>query len=146
MRRDPSIRWWFGLGTSQTYARVTWNRQFQPPRTRTIVETAGGDVDQIARTTFSLLPVRLWQQIEWLDENRKITSAQRSWADAARWVGNHGAHDTEPDVASGQPAISSVTAEDAAQTVTLVEHLFETLYVASKLAEAQILKHGKPKA
>lgn len=86
---------------------------------------------------------QLWQQIKWLDDNRKITSQQREWADAARWVGNHGAHDTEPNVSAGQPAISSVTKDDAEDTINLVEHLFETLYVASAVAAKQLAKRGK---
>lgn len=85
----------------------------------------------------------LWKQIAWLDENRKITPTQRQLADAARWVGNHGAHDTEPDVAAGQPVITNVTDGDARDTIQLVEHLFETLYVAPKMAEAQLAKRGK---
>lgn len=86
---------------------------------------------------------QLWKQIKWLDENRKITPSQHQLADAARWVGNHGAHDTEPDVAAGQPVITNVTDEDARDTIQLVEHLFETLYVAPKLAQEQLAKRGK---
>jgi hypothetical protein len=85
----------------------------------------------------------LWKQIKWLDDNRKITTQQREWADAARWVGNQGAHDTEPDVALGKPVITDVTEEDARATIDLVEHLFETLYVAGKLAREQLAKRGK---
>lgn len=85
----------------------------------------------------------LWKQIKWLDENRKITPSQHQLADAARWVGNHGAHDTEPDVGAGQPVITNVTDEDARDTIQLVEHLFETLYVAPKLAQDQLAKRGK---
>lgn len=86
---------------------------------------------------------KLATQIKWLDDNRKITTAQRQWADAARWVGNHGAHDTEPNVAEGQPVITNVTEEDARATVELVDHLFETLYVASQIAREQLTKRGK---
>jgi len=85
----------------------------------------------------------LWKQIAWLDENRKITPTQRQLADAARWVGNHGAHDSEPDVAAGQPVITNVSDEDARDTIQLVEHLFETLYVAPRMAAAQLAKRGK---
>lgn len=85
----------------------------------------------------------LWKQIRWLDDNRKITPEQREWADAARWVGNDGAHGTEPNVAAGQPVIVGVTEEDAKATVELVEHLFETLYVATKRAREQAAKRGK---
>jgi len=85
----------------------------------------------------------LWKQIAWLAENGKLTLAQRQLADAARWVGNHGAHDTEPDAAAGKPVITEVTQEDAADTIRLVEHLFETLYVTRTLAEAQLDKRGK---
>jgi HEPN domain-containing protein len=88
---------------------------------------------------------KLWEQIKWLDENRKITSQQRDWADAARWVGNHGAHDTEPDVAGGHPVITEVSEEDARDTIALVEHLFETLYVATHAAKQQLAKRGKAK-
>jgi hypothetical protein len=58
----------------------------------------------------------LWKQVKWLDDNRKITAQQRVWADAARWVGNHGAHDTEPNVLAGQPTITNVTKDDAEDT------------------------------
>jgi HEPN domain-containing protein len=88
---------------------------------------------------------KLWEQIKWLDEDRKITQQQRRWADAARWVGNHGAHDTEPDVASGAPVITDVAQDDAEDTIKLVEHLFETLYVAGRAADHQLLKRGKLK-
>lgn len=87
--------------------------------------------------------VPLWQQIAWLDENRKITSQQREWADAARWVGNHGAHDTSPAGSSDPPFVTDVTEEDAKETIELVEHLFETLYVASTRARNQLSKRGK---
>jgi hypothetical protein len=85
----------------------------------------------------------LWKQIKWLDDNRKVTTQQREWADAARWVGNHGAHDTEPDVANGKPVITDVSADDAHATVELVEHLFDALYVAAHLAREQLAKRGK---
>lgn len=87
--------------------------------------------------------VPLWQQIKWLEDNRKITPMQKKWADAARWVGNHGAHDTEPNVASGVVAITDVAEGDARDTIVLVEHLFETLYVADKIAATQLAKRGK---
>jgi Domain of unknown function (DUF4145) len=77
----------------------------------------------------------LWQQIAWLDDNRKITLDQRRWADVARWVGNDGAHNTEPAIAEGDAVIVGVTQKDAEDTLTLVEHLFETLYVAKRLAD-----------
>ena len=86
---------------------------------------------------------QLWKQIKWLDDNRKITAQQREWADAARWVGNHGAHDTEPDLGAGKAVITAVTEDDARAMVDLVEHLFETLYVAGKLAQEQLAKRGK---
>ncbi len=86
---------------------------------------------------------QLHAQIKWLDENRKITTEQRQWADAARWVGNHGAHDTEPNLAEGRPVITDVSETDAADTVDLVEHLFETLYVAAHKAREQLAKRGK---
>jgi len=86
---------------------------------------------------------QLWQQIKWLDDNRRITPQQHEWANAARWVGNHGAHDTEPDVASGLPVITDVSKEDAEDTITLVEHLFESIYVAAQLARRQLEKRGK---
>jgi hypothetical protein len=89
---------------------------------------------------------KLWEQIKWLDDNRKITSQQRAWADAARWVGNHGAHDTEPDVPAGVPVITEVMEEDAGDTIKLVEHLFETLYVATHAAKEQLSKRGKSKS
>jgi hypothetical protein len=79
---------------------------------------------------------KLWRQIAWLDENRKITSDQRRWADVARWVGNDGAHNTEPAVADGDPVIVGVSEEEARDSIKLVEHLFETLYVAKKVADA----------
>lgn len=85
----------------------------------------------------------LWKQVKWLDDNRKITPMQREWADAARWVGNHGAHDTEPDVASGTPVITDVAKEDAEDTIELVERLFESIYVAGRLAQRQLEKRGK---
>ena len=85
----------------------------------------------------------LWRQIKWLDDSRKITPEQREWADAARWVGNHGAHDTEPNVAAGQAVITDVTEEDAKDTIGLVEHLFETLYVARVQAQQQLAKWGR---
>lgn len=88
---------------------------------------------------------KLWEQIKWLDENRKITAQQRQWADAARWVGNQGAHDTEPNVPAGQPVITEVTLEDASDTIDLVEHLFETLYIANQRAREQLAKRGKLK-
>lgn len=87
---------------------------------------------------------RLGDQIKWLGDNHKITAQQREWADAARWVGNHGAHDTEPDVGSGNPVITDVSQEDAEATIDLVEHLFETLYVATRSAREQLAKRGKP--
>lgn len=86
---------------------------------------------------------KLWEQIRWLESNRKITPEQKQWADAARWVGNHGAHDTEPNVAGGAAVITDVTEEDAKATIQLVEHLFETLYVATKIAQEQLAKRGK---
>jgi hypothetical protein len=86
---------------------------------------------------------KLWEQIKWLEENRKITPEQRQWADAARWVGNHGAHDTEPNVAAGSAVITDVTEDDAKDTIQLVEHLFEALYVATKIAREQLAKRGK---
>ncbi len=86
---------------------------------------------------------QLHVQIKWLDDNRKITTEQRLWADAARWVGNHGAHDTEPNVAAGLPVITEVTKTDATETVELVEHLFETLYVAAHKAREHLAKRGK---
>lgn len=89
---------------------------------------------------------KLWQQIADLDDRRIITPAQRKIADAARWVGNHGAHDTEPDVASGAVVITEVTEEDAKDTVQFVEHLFETIYVAPVLAQKQLDKRGKSQA
>lgn len=88
---------------------------------------------------------KLGTQIKWLEEHRKITSEQRSWADAARWVGNHGAHDTEPDVSNGRVVITEVSMADASETVELVEHLFETIYVASQIAQRQLAKRGKSK-
>jgi hypothetical protein len=39
--------------------------------------------------------------------------------------------------------ITNVTDEDARDTIQLVEHLFETLYVAPKLAQDQLAKRGK---
>jgi hypothetical protein len=89
---------------------------------------------------------KLAEQIKWLDDNRKITAQQRQWADAARWVGNHGAHDTEPNVPAGQPVITDVTHEDASDTIDLVEHLFETLYIANQRAHEQLRKRGKLKS
>lgn len=85
----------------------------------------------------------LRRQIKWLDDNRKITAAQREWADVARWVGNQGAHNTEPNVAAGLPVITGVAEDDARATVELVEHLFETIYVAPQIARDQLLKLGK---
>lgn len=86
---------------------------------------------------------QLWQQIKHLADSHLITGPQKTWADAARWVGNHGAHDTEPDVKNGVVAITEVTDDDAKATVDLVEHLFESLYVAPKLAEEQLKKRNK---
>jgi hypothetical protein len=86
---------------------------------------------------------KLWQQIKWLDDNRKITAPQREWADVARWVGNNGAHNTEPGIADGQPVIVDVIEEDARATLELVERLFETIYVAPKVAREQLMKLGK---
>ncbi len=80
---------------------------------------------------------QLRQQVAWLDDNRKITLDQRRWADVARWIGNNGAHNTEPAVANGNPVIVGVSDEEARDTLKLVEHLFETLYVAKQLADAQ---------
>jgi len=34
---------------------------------------------------------------------------------------------------------------DASETVELVEHLFETIYVASQIAQRQLAKRGKSK-
>lgn len=87
----------------------------------------------------------LWQQIQELDEKRIITAKQRKWAEAARWIGNHGAHDTEPKTADGDPVITEVTKEDANDTIDLVEHLFAALYVADRAAEKQLAKRGKTK-
>ncbi len=86
---------------------------------------------------------KLWQQIEDLETRRIITPTQRKIADAARWVGNHGAHDTEPDVASGAVVITDVTEDDAKETVQFVEHLFDTIYIAPALAQRQLEKRGK---
>jgi Domain of unknown function (DUF4145) len=85
----------------------------------------------------------LWTQIKWMDDNRKITVQQREWADAARWVGNHGAHDTEPYVPEGKPVITDVSEDDARATLELVEHLFDAIYVAGHLAREQLAKRGK---
>lgn len=85
----------------------------------------------------------LWKQIKWLDDNRKITAQQRDWADAARWVGNHGAHDTEPKVSQGNPVITNVDRDDAQDTLELVHGLFEALYVATARAKAQLGKRGQ---
>lgn len=88
---------------------------------------------------------RLWQQIAWLDEKRVITDKQRKWAEAVRWIGNHGAHETDAGTSQGGPFITAVTEADAREIVDLVEHLFETVYVANRKAEAQLAKRGKLK-
>jgi phage-related protein len=59
---------------------------------------------------------------------------------------NHGAHDTEPDVGAGKPVITAVTEDDARAMVDLVEHLFETLYVAGKVARDQLADMGQARA
>ncbi len=86
---------------------------------------------------------KLWQQIKWLEEHRKITLDQKNWSEAARWVGNHGAHDTEFDAARGTVVVTDVTEADAGETIKLVEHLFETIYVARKIAHDQLAKRDK---
>ena len=85
-------------------------------------------------------------QIKYLEDNHLITTPQKNWCEAARWVGNHGAHDTEPDLQSGVVVITEVGKDDAEETIKLVEHLFETLYVAGKVAKEQLAKRGKLKS
>jgi hypothetical protein len=40
---------------------------------------------------------QLWAQLQDLLKRGVIVKNMYDWAEAARWVGNHGAHDTEPD-------------------------------------------------
>ena len=89
--------------------------------------------------------MKLWEQIKHLADNHLITAPQKDWCDAARWVGNHGAHDTEPDVKGGVIAITNVDKVDAEDTIKLVELLFQTLYVAGNTAKEQLSKRGKLK-
>jgi hypothetical protein len=51
----------------------------------------------------------------------------------------------EPDLQSGVVVITQVGRDDAEETIKLVEHLFETLYVAGKVAKEQLAKRGKLK-
>jgi hypothetical protein len=46
---------------------------------------------------------KLWEQTQELLRSGAITKSMYEWTEAARWVGNHGAHDTEPD-ANGRQA------------------------------------------
>jgi|GEM_PF-1196686 len=87
------------------------------------------------------LPLR--KQIHWLDENGKITKSQRKWADAARWIGNEGAHENGPEIVDGQPIVTGVEREDAVDTLDFVERLFEDLYVTTSRADRQIERRGK---
>jgi hypothetical protein len=73
----------------------------------------------------------LAQQIAWLDQNRKITEDQRRWCDAARWIGNDGAH----------PNIRGVSLETAQEITDLVGYLFDTLYVAKRIADTHHRGH-----
>lgn len=86
---------------------------------------------------------KLWKQVQWLEEQRFITKGQRSWADAVRWVGNHGAHDNEP---GADEAVTDVTEDDAKDAIGLIEKLLEALYVAEAAATEQLAKRGKLKA
>jgi len=63
----------------------------------------------------------------------------RTGSVGGRQGANNGAHNTEPALLNGELVIVGVTEGDARDTIKLVEHLFETLYVAKQLADAQQL-------
>lgn len=83
----------------------------------------------------------LYFQLQWLMENGHISKQYWEWGEAIRWVGNHGAHESEPEVRDdGQPTVTAVTVEDAAETIKLVEEICRTLYVLPAMAKGQLDK------
>ncbi len=77
----------------------------------------------------------LARQIDWLHEQRIITTELKDWAHEVRVVGNAGAHpgDAEDKV--------EVTEEDAQNVIELAEALCSTLYIKPKLYRD---RHAKP--
>ncbi len=62
----------------------------------------------------------LWQQVQELPKANVIRRQIYDWAEAARWIGNHGAHDTEPDTSNGKLGVTNVTKGDADAMLQLV--------------------------
>jgi hypothetical protein len=88
--------------------------------------------------------VSLWAQLNWLKTKARITHQQWVYADAVRWIGNHGAHDEEPELRDDDIlTITDVTAEDAETAIHLVEELCRTIYVLPEMAQQQIDKRRK---
>jgi hypothetical protein len=86
-------------------------------------------------------PLPLALQLKWLVNEARITHQQWRYAEAVRYIGNHGAHTEEPDVRDDDIlTITDVTAEDAEQAIQLVEELCRTIYVLPLMAQQQIQK------
>lgn len=80
----------------------------------------------------------------WLQENGHITKVQRTSTEASRWLGNHGAHENEPEVDEhGEPYVAAVSQEDGEDAIMLVEQLCHCIYVQPAMAKRQLEKRGK---
>lgn len=87
----------------------------------------------------------LCDQLKWLRDNGHITKRLLEAGEAVRWVGNHGAHDTEPEIRDdGTPTITDVTKDDAEAAIQLAEEICRALYVLPDMAKEQLAKR-KPK-
>ena len=76
---------------------------------------------------------KLVSQIAQLQQNGKITTDLKEWADAVRWVGNDAAH----------PNGVQVTKDDAEDVLHLAEQFLHVLYVAPALAAGIKKRLGK---
>lgn len=66
---------------------------------------------------------QLWEQIDWLSDQRIVTSPMKDWAHEVRFVGNGGAH--PEDIDDDQ----AVTETDAVEILDLLEQITNVLYV-----------------
>jgi len=71
---------------------------------------------------------KLSEQIDWLFDNRVITTDLQGWAHEVRFIGNDGAH---PDLDDPNP----VSRNDALDILDLFDEFAKVLYVAPAIAE-----------
>lgn len=83
---------------------------------------------------------KLHKQIDWLLEQRIITAKQKTWTDAVRWLGNHGAHPSKEEVDAGKSPLDKNEVEKA---LKIAEQFLIVLYVTDGEAQ-EVIRAVKP--